>query len=306
MKKIFVNLKRFEVSKKEGGICPIDDPLLWIDEIMKDSIKLGLGCLDNVFISYFLPEALIPTALNALSDFDEAKKLRFAIGCQSVFREDIVPGGNFGAFTSNRPAKAMKALGCEWALIAHSEERRDKLQMLATYDSNINEDQKVLIVGTSIDPITERIVRFLSSKAVQINVTTFNYHKLNDEEYLTRNVLLEELEIEQTDKTKKKREKSFYKKLFEQNKLYIGMKVYFGPGAELLGSINDSTIIATIENNSTKCLKYMNDNQLYSFSSLRKKITKDLNIENVKANWGFGGKYDWYSLDDRKALVELE
>lgn len=142
MKKIFVNLKRFEVSKKEGGICPIDDPLLWIDEIMKDSIKLGLGCLDNVFISYFLPEALIPTALNALSDFDEAKKLRFAIGCQSVFREDIVPGGNFGAFTSNRPAKAMKALGCEWALIAHSEERRDKLQMLATYDSNINEDQK--------------------------------------------------------------------------------------------------------------------------------------------------------------------
>lgn len=173
-------------------------------------------------------------------------------------------------------------------------------------DIDINEDQKVLIVGTSIDSITERIVRFLSSKAVQINVTTFNYHKLNDEEYLTRNVLLEELEIEQTDKTKKKREKSFYKKLFEQNKLYIGMKVYFGPGAELLGSINDSTIIATIENNSTKCLKYMNDNQLYSFSSLRKKITKDLNIENVKANWGFGGKYDWYSLDDRKALVELE
>jgi len=173
-------------------------------------------------------------------------------------------------------------------------------------DIDINEDQKVLIVGTSIDPITERIVRFLSSKAVQINVTTFNYHKLNDEEYITRNVLLEELEIEQTDKAKKKREKSFYKKLFEQNKLYIGMKVYFGPGAELLNSENDPTIIATIENNSTKCLKYMSDSQLYSFSSLRKKITKDLNIKNVKANWGFGGKYDWYSLNDKKALIELE
>lgn len=173
-------------------------------------------------------------------------------------------------------------------------------------DIDINEDQKILIVGTSIDPITERIVRFLSSKAVQINVTTFNYHKLNDDEYLTRNVLLEELEIEQTDKIKKKREKSFYKKLFEQNKLYIGMKVYFGPGSELLNSVDDSRIIASIANNSTKCLKYMNDSQLYSFSSLRKKITKDMNIENVKANWGFGGKYDWYSLDDRKALVELE
>jgi hypothetical protein len=84
------------------------------------------------------------------------------------------------------------------------------------------------------------------------------------------------------------------------------MKVYFGPGAELLNSVDDSRIIASIANNSTKCLKYMNDSQLYSFSSLRKKITKDMNIENVKANWGFGGKYDWYSLDDRKALVELE
>jgi len=140
MKKIFVNLKRFEVSQKVGGICPMDDPLLWIDGIMKDSMRLGLGNLDNVFIGYFLPEALIPKALETLAPYEADKKVRFAVGCQSVFREDIKAGGNFGAFTANRPAKAMKALGCEWALIAHSEERRDKYQMLAVYDPSINVD----------------------------------------------------------------------------------------------------------------------------------------------------------------------
>lgn len=140
MKKIFVNLKRFEVSKEDGGICPVDDPLLWIKGIMDESMRLGLGCLDNVFIGYFLPEALIPLALETLRDYEDEKKVRFAVGCQSVFREDIQSGGNFGAFTSNRPAKAMKALGCDWALIAHSEERRDKYQMLAAYDPSIIED----------------------------------------------------------------------------------------------------------------------------------------------------------------------
>ena len=40
-------------------------------------------------------------------------------------------GGNFGAFTSNRPAGIVKALGCESTIIGHCEERRDKAGMLA-------------------------------------------------------------------------------------------------------------------------------------------------------------------------------
>ena len=31
-----------------------------------------------------------------------------------------------GAFTTNRPAAAAKAIDCRWALIGHSEERKDK------------------------------------------------------------------------------------------------------------------------------------------------------------------------------------
>jgi len=171
-------------------------------------------------------------------------------------------------------------------------------------DIEINENQKIIIVGTSIDVITERIVRYLSSKTVQINAVTFTYHKLGNDGYLARNILLEDQEIEQTEKIKRKREKSFFKKLFEENKLTIGMELYFNPGVEALQNKSDKRVIAKVENTSTKCLKYC-DNELYSFSSLRKKIANDLNLVNVKANWGFGGKFDWYTKDNTP-LTDLE
>jgi triosephosphate isomerase len=137
MKKIFVNLKRFEVSTKKGGICPMENPIEWTKWIIDESMRLSLGRIENVFISYFLPEALIPAALESLKKYPEAEKKGLSIGCQSVFRDDIRQGGNFGAFTANRPAAAMKELGCEWTIIAHSEERKDKFQMLAAYDPDI-------------------------------------------------------------------------------------------------------------------------------------------------------------------------
>ncbi|RJP55382.1 MAG: triosephosphate isomerase [Anaerolineaceae bacterium] len=140
MKKIFVNLKRFEVSTKKGGICPMENPLEWTEWVIEESVRLGLGKIENVFISYFLPEALIPMALETLKKYPDADKKGLSIGCQSVFRDDIRPGGNFGAFTANRPATAMKEIGCEWTIIAHSEERRDKLQMLMAYDPDISKD----------------------------------------------------------------------------------------------------------------------------------------------------------------------
>mgnify|MGYP000688891827 CR=1 FL=1 len=40
-------------------------------------------------------------------------------------------GGNFGAFTTNRPASAMVAAGCETTIIGHCEERNDKAGILA-------------------------------------------------------------------------------------------------------------------------------------------------------------------------------
>ena len=53
------------------------------------------------------------------------------VGCQSVYRADTAVGGNFGAFTTNRPASAMVAAGCETTIIGHCEERNDKAGILA-------------------------------------------------------------------------------------------------------------------------------------------------------------------------------
>ena len=39
-------------------------------------------------------------------------------------------GGNFGAFTTNRPASIAKAMGCTSTIIGHCEERRDKLGIM--------------------------------------------------------------------------------------------------------------------------------------------------------------------------------
>lgn len=141
MKEIFVNLKRFEVSRKLGGICHLDDPVQWIKSVVEECIGLGMGNLPGVKVTLLLPEALILIFLNQLRDYSSKETATLGIGCQGVFREDIVPGGNFGAFTTNRPAAAMKNLGCQWSIIGHSEERKDKLEIIAAYDTAVLKDE---------------------------------------------------------------------------------------------------------------------------------------------------------------------
>lgn len=137
MREIFVNLKRFEVPRRLGGVCPVDDPIQWVEFVIDECVRLGIGALKEARVTLFLPEALIPNALFQLHSYASVKTESLAIGCQGVFREDITPGGNFGAFTTNRPAAAMKNLGCAWSLIGHSEERHDKLGIMAKYDPEI-------------------------------------------------------------------------------------------------------------------------------------------------------------------------
>ncbi len=133
MKQIFVNLKRFDVPRAMGGLCPVDDPKLWIEQVIADCAQRELGSLEDISLVFLLPESLILIAHETLT----AKKNGIHIGCQGVFREDVTVGGNFGAFTSNRPATAMRAIGCTWSIIGHSEERKDKLGILAAYDPTI-------------------------------------------------------------------------------------------------------------------------------------------------------------------------
>lgn len=138
MKEIYVNLKRFEVSRSEGGLCPLLDPVEWITNTIHETVEMGIDAIEGVRVTYFLPEALLIPALSALKA--AGARDSFTLGVQSVYRQDIALNKNFGAFTANRPAKAVKALGCGATLIGHSEERRDKLDILARYDDSILTD----------------------------------------------------------------------------------------------------------------------------------------------------------------------
>ncbi len=125
MKHIYVNLKRFDIPKEMGGVNSVSDAKDWAATLLAP-VQEGVKQYEDAGeFTFFLPEAHLIPALNTL---DEDSKVK--IGAQSVFREDVEEGGNFGAFTSNRTAKAVKALGSDSVLIGHLEERKDYLSIL--------------------------------------------------------------------------------------------------------------------------------------------------------------------------------
>lgn len=134
MREIFVNLKRFDVSQKYGGLCPVEDPIRWIESVIGETVDGGLGQIPAIALTYLLPEGLVRAAIEKRATFPAEKTKYVRIGIQGLFREDVTAGRNFGAFTTNTPAAAAKSLGCEWALVGHSEERNDKLGIINQYD----------------------------------------------------------------------------------------------------------------------------------------------------------------------------
>lgn len=87
------------------------------------------------------------------------------IGCQGIFRENIVPSGNFGAFTTNLPAAAAKNLGCTWSIIGRSEERRDKLGIIKKFAPSYDESEelRVKVANTINDIINQEVLYALNS-----------------------------------------------------------------------------------------------------------------------------------------------
>lgn len=127
MKHLYLNLKRFDIPAECGGVnrlAPVKD---WADYIVRNTQE-ALRAYEPSQVEFvqFFPEAHL---LNAAAARDESGPVR--IGCQGVFRADVEPGGNFGAFTANRPASIAKALGCTHVIIGHCEERNDKAGILA-------------------------------------------------------------------------------------------------------------------------------------------------------------------------------
>ena len=127
MKHIFLNLKRFDVPVELGGVNRLAPMADWGRAVVEGT-QAGLAHYDPAEVEFvqFFPEAHLLSAAAA-----RCEGSRVEVGCQSVYRQDVAPGGNFGAFTSNRPAAAAKALGCTAALIGHCEERNDTAGVLA-------------------------------------------------------------------------------------------------------------------------------------------------------------------------------
>ena len=127
MKHLYLNLKRFDVPVEYGGvnrIAPLKD---WGGYIVSHT-QQGLKKYDPSqaeFVQYF-PEAHILGAVGALCEGSPIQ-----VGCQGVYRMNTAVGGNFGAFTTNRPASIAKAMGCTSTIIGHCEERNDKAGILA-------------------------------------------------------------------------------------------------------------------------------------------------------------------------------
>ena len=127
MKHIYLNLKRFDVPVEFGGVNRLAPVADWASCIVKNTQE-ELKTYDPTEVEFgmYFPEVHL---LNAVAAKTEGSPVQ--IGCQSVFRADTAVGGNFGAFTTNRPASAMVAAGCETTIIGHCEERNDKAGILA-------------------------------------------------------------------------------------------------------------------------------------------------------------------------------
>ena len=119
MKHLYLNLKRFDVPVEFGGVNRLAGVAEWGGHIVS-STQEALAKYDpsEVEFAQFFPEAHILGAAAAKKPGSPVK-----IGCQGVHRADTAVGGNFGAFTTLRPASAAKALGCESVIIGHCEER---------------------------------------------------------------------------------------------------------------------------------------------------------------------------------------
>lgn len=138
MKHIYLNLKRFEVPSKDGGVnrlYPVSD---WGYNILKDTkAVVNKYSSEDVEFAVYFPEAQIISA-------SKCKDTKAKLGCQSVFRSDVEIGKNFGAFTANMPSTAASCMGVATTIIGHCEERRDKEEIISLSGGDISVVNKLL------------------------------------------------------------------------------------------------------------------------------------------------------------------
>lgn len=155
MKYIYLNLKRFDVPTGLGGVNRLASVAQWGRTVM-EGIQAPLQAYANQDVTFtvYLPEAHILSARAAQTDQSPV-----VIGCQGVYREDTAVGGNFGAFTTERPAAAAHALGCRSVLIGHCEERKNYSEIL---------EEGGIYEPAAVDRLLNRSIKAAVARGMQV------------------------------------------------------------------------------------------------------------------------------------------
>lgn len=177
-----------------------------------------------------------------------------------------------------------------------------------------NKDIKIILISANFSKeLTTSILWLNEKQGIDIRCIRIKPQKDNEQLYFDiqqiiplpetaeYQVKLKEKAVEErTSRIENKRAKSIFKQLFETEKIKIGDKVILKPAIEQ--GHNKTISSAEIMNSGQTCLKWNNRDELYSFSRLRKIMVSELNLEDVKPNWGFSLKTDWLNEDG----IEME
>jgi hypothetical protein len=83
----------------------------------------------------------------------------------------------------------------------------------------------------------------------------------------------------------------FNPSIFELGKLKTGQKVYLKPAIDQ--GHPKERVCATIVNTNQACLEREGNDTLFTFSGLRRILTEELGLKDVRKYWGFGVRYGW-------------
>jgi hypothetical protein len=200
-----------------------------------------------------------------------------------------------------------------------SENASQKILDFLNWDEEIEDDfgqdVKIILISANFSKEITTSVLWLNERELDIRCIRIKSQKDNEKLYFDiqqiiplpettdYQVKIKEKAIEERIvRRENKRAKSIITTLFDLKKLKVGDKVYLLPAIEQRNDrINSCAQIVNLNQN---CLKRENDDRLYSFSRLRKIIVNELQLENVRANWGFSVKRDWI-VEDGRNLSEL-
>lgn len=177
------------------------------------------------------------------------------------------------------------------------------LQWDEILEEDFGKDVKIILISADFSKELTTSILWLNERNIDIRCIRIKPQKDSDSLYLDIQQIIplpetseyivklkEKADEERKARKESKRAKSIISQLFELGKLKIGDKLILKPAKEQGHDI--AKVTAEIVNTKQSCLKRNNDETLYSLSKLRKVLTNELNLRDVRPGWGFAIKHD--------------